>query len=824
MRRRPIILLLCATAALVGAAIALADAPATSPAVKALGESPDAQVGPSIAVNPAGGSPSVAAVAFGTDWRGGSGNPQSSYTTGSVATATGVTSWSPTDPIFPHSGGEVGGGSPDVAWGPGNKVYAIELARDPAAPGSTCSTVAGVYFSASSNGGATWGTPIEVVADKSTVGATEASIAYSPVTGRIYIAYTYTDPCGGGPGSTSKVSLIAMPNDQGTGVPPTIPVSGSGLRFEHPSVAVLPNGRIGVAYYDASQSPGSVLVTTCDPSTGVVTSVPVCDRDSPWPVDSSANPAGNAILGLTDVDVRPRIAADPTGRVIVTWAKQTPASNMDVFTATSRDAGATFGQPQPVPADPGGTANQIDPTVAIAAGGRADVAFLDTRWDGNAFRVAVSSSNTPSGLGTSESWTTSVFVESSPIVPVRPTVPGSVTLGAKIGVAEIPRTPNTAWTLIAWTDTRNVLPPYGSPLNMDVYSTVLLHGTTTPVGTDSSATVQRNVPTSVPIGASDADADPLTYSIAQDGTLGHAVIPDPNQPVLSYTGTQLGADLVRVAISDGLHSSTATITLQVANTPPQIACPALSTPIDTPLPIPATCVSDKNNDPVSLDASAPQHGTIQRTAGVLTFIPAKGFQGIAQVTLIASDGIDTATQTVNIQVGTPGQIPVAFVGGDQARAAFTDRPITLSAMPTVAGADPGKIIWSFNGTTITDQGKTVAHLFASVGKYSVSARIGGGPPSIVRVFVSKPPLTIKSTDLRNGVMRLRVQLSAPGKLAVSLLGVRGTHRTFKRKPGTYTLHMRLPASARKRGTVIMKLSLAGATPRTVKRAVLLPAP
>jgi Bacterial Ig domain/PKD domain len=809
----------------VGAAIALADSPATSPAVKALAETPDAQVGPAIAVNPAGGSPNIAAVALGTDWRGGSNNPQSVFATGSIVGATGATTWASTT-ILPHtSGSDTGGGSPDVAWGPGNKVYAIEQGRDAGAPTDPCAAAggAGLYLFVSSNGGATWGAPLQLINNKPTVRATEPSIAYNSVTGRIYVAYTNLNPCSGGAGSTSTVQLVTLTNDNGTGGTPITPVSGSGLFFGHPSIAVLPNGRVGISYYDSTQSPGSVVVTTCGPpSTGAITAVPSCNRDTPWVVDPSASPPGNTILGLS-VDVRPRIAADSTGRVIVTWAKQMPTTNMDVFTATSRDAGLTFGPPQPVPADPGGTANQIDPTVAIAAGGRADVAFLDTRWDSTAFRVAVSASNTPIGFGTSESWTPSVYVESTPIAPVKPTASGTPSLGGKIAIAEIPRTPDTTWTLIAWTDTRNV--SVGNALNEDVYSTVLLHGTTAPVASNSTANVQRNMPTIVPINATDADADPLTYSIVQDGTIGHATISDPNRPQFTYTGTKLGTDQVKVLISDGIQTATATVMLLVVNSPPVITCTSLSTPVDKPLPIPASCATDPNGDTVTLDASAPQHGEIQRPGGVLTFVPTTGYEGPAQVTLVASDGIDSATQTVNIQVGDPGQTPV-IIAGVKPRAAFTNRPITLTATPTVSGADASKISWSFDGAPPTDQGPTVAHLFSKARTYTVTARVGNGPADTITVYAQKPLLSLKSTDLARGVMGLRVQLSKPGKLTVGLLGIPGPHRTVKLKSGTHTLHMKLPLSARTRGTVIVKLSLkvANGAKAKMKRAVLLPAP
>jgi hypothetical protein len=807
----------------VGAAIALADPPGTGPAVKALGESPDAQVGPAVAVNPAGGSPNILAAVVGTDWRGGSQAPQSALSSGSIVAATGATTWTAQSSVA-HTEQDLSFGSPDVAWGPGNKVYAVELGRDASAPADPCASGAGLYFFVSSNGGASWSSPFELVSNKVNIGISDPSITYNAATGRIWVAYTTTDPCGGGPQSNSRISVVSTTSDVGVGLIPSNSITSGGdsvPQFVRPSIAVLPNANVAVAYYDAASNPGRVLVTICTPPSGTP---PKHLCGAPVVVDAAALEPGDS-SGTPQVRVRPRIAADSSGRIVVTWSEMTDASGMDVFSATSRDLGATFGAPQLVSGGAGaGASNQINPSIAMSSDGRADIAFLDSRYTPAGYTVAASASNRPGG--SAESWSQSVQVETTPIVPTAPYPSGPASIGERLGVAEIPRSSGPAWTLISWTDSRGATG--GTPRNEDVYSTVLLHGTTAPVGVNSDGgTVPRNVPKTISVDARDADADPLSFGIAQQGTNGAAFVPDSNKPQFVYTGTTLGPDQVNVLITDGTSQTTATVALQVVNTPPEITCTSLSTPLNTAVSL-ANCATDANSDPISLDASAPQHGKVQRIDGKLWFVPDTGFDGRAQVTLTATDGIDAATpKTITIQVGTPGETPVAIVG-DAARAAFIDRPITLKANATVSGADSSKISWSFtrDGKT-TDQGPTVAHLFSKVGHYTVTARVGTGPPATVTVFAQNPPISIKSTAFgKDGAMALRVRLGRDGKLAVALLGVRGAaHRTMKLKRGTHTIRLTVPATARARGTVIVKLSLAtSGGPTKLRRAVMLPPP
>ena len=491
------------------------------------------------------------------------------------------------------------------------------------------------------------------------------------------------------------------------------------------------------------------------------------------------------------MSVRPSIAAGSDGRVVVVWAKQTALQGMDVFSATSRDNAASFGQPVRVPADPG-AGDQFDPSIAIAPDGRADIAFFASAPGG--YVVDVSASNHPTGTLNAETWSQSVPVESVPIAPVPAFSGGSPTLGSRLGVDEVPRGAiGRAWTLIAWADTRNL--GQGSQ-NEDVYSTVLLHQSTTPVGADAQAVnVPKNYTSPVNFTATDADADPLTYSIAQQGAIGTASIPDPNVPTFMYQAPKVeGPDQVQIRLDDGVHQSTMTVKLNIVNTPPTITCTSLTTEEDTPVSITASnCASDLNGDPVTLTASNPSHGKLQPSGSGVNFVPDTGFIGTGQVTLSATDGsAPPVTLTIPVHVVAPAAIDVKIVG-DTSRSARTDQPIQFHAV--AMSVTNQSIIWKFGDKT-SDQGPYVSHLFQTAGTYDVTAQVGdNGPPQHIKVIVQKPPFSLKQTAVDgDGTVVIRVQLANPGTLTVGMVGVPGMHpMKQKMKRGTHTIQMKLPA-------------------------------
>jgi hypothetical protein len=821
LRRRTIIPFLLAVAALATTSIALADAPGTTLAYPALNESPDAQNGPAVAVNPVGGT-STEAVVVASDWRNGPLWPETAFANAPISGTSGATNWHDNGILPPTTGNSpdtVSGGSPAVAWGPGNMVFAVQLGRSSSSPRDPCASGTGLYLSVSTDGGSSFGQPVLLVQGGQNAQILDPAIAYSAATGKIYVAYTKLDACGS-PATGGSVRMVSTSDFVTGNNRPVVAVATAGSAFGRASIAALSNGSVAVAYYD--QSALAVDVSVCDTSSGS----PVCPASPTAVLDSSAQDVGQLASTGVPVLVRPSIAASPLlghGRVVVTWARAQLGGGSTISSATSVDSGQDFGPAQQV--TPAGTiAYRFDPSVAVSPDDRADIAYLDSGVLSPALGVVASASNLP--LALTVWWSTPQSIESTAINQLAPTSGSQPSLGGRLGIAELPRPGSRAWTLIAWTDTRNASTQY----NEDIYSTVLKHQGTTPVASIvPTVVVPKGATQPVSFGAyvADADADPLTYSIATNGNLGTATIPDPNVPVLSYAANPVkGIDAVQVVASDGVNQTTLTIPLSLVNYPPVIACPMLTTTYDKAIVFSTTsCGFDANGDPVTFTADTPKNGTITGAGSALAFAPTPGFTGQASVVLTASDGeLSSAPTTVPITV-----LPAPAVGVDittkDALSTRTDRPIQLTARPATDQASGDAIVWHFGDGT-TDMGSSVSHLFTRADTYKVTAQIGQGDPAGVSVTVQAPPVLIRDTSLlHKNTIKLRLQLANAGTLKVSLAGVSGSHKLqAKMKRGAHTVRMLVPAAALHRGTIVVLLTLTEPNKVVVKmrRAVLLP--
>jgi hypothetical protein len=174
-------------------------------------------------------------------------------------------------------------------------------------------------------------------------------------------------------------------------------------------------------------------------------------------------------------------------------------------------------------------------------------------------------------------------------------------------------------------------------------------------------------PVFVTFDASDPNAkDTLTWTI-QEISGGSATI-----GTLSARRGQLGFDppkattgdfSVLIRVSDGVLSTSSTITLTIVNSPPipTSATIVVSTTPDVPVRIPFPTMTDADGDRITFSApfsAATPRGTLGSPHdGTVVYSPDQSFRsGTDTFDFIASDGIVSATIPVMISVSTPGPV------------------------------------------------------------------------------------------------------------------------------------------------------------------------
>ncbi|MEI6176099.1 MAG: Ig-like domain-containing protein [Verrucomicrobiota bacterium] len=176
-----------------------------------------------------------------------------------------------------------------------------------------------------------------------------------------------------------------------------------------------------------------------------------------------------------------------------------------------------------------------------------------------------------------------------------------------------------------------------------------------PVANAQSITTAEDSSKAVVLGATDADSDPLTYTIVTAPTHGTLT---GTAPSLTYapTANYNGADSFTFKVSDGFASSTAVtvnITVTAINDAPVANALSVATFISTPVQV-FLMGTDVEGGALSYSVvTQPAHGALSGTAPNLTYTPAAGFGGTDTFAFKANDGVgDSIAATVTITVGT----------------------------------------------------------------------------------------------------------------------------------------------------------------------------
>jgi hypothetical protein len=181
-------------------------------------------------------------------------------------------------------------------------------------------------------------------------------------------------------------------------------------------------------------------------------------------------------------------------------------------------------------------------------------------------------------------------------------------------------------------------------------------GNTPPVAQPQSVTAAENTARAITLTASDADGDPLTYTVVSGPSHGTLSGSGANRTYTPFTRYE-GADSFTVKANDGqADSNVAAVSITVIDvTAPAAQGQSVSTPVNTARPITLTA-TDADGDSLSYAVvSGPAHGTLSGSGASRTYTPFVNYVGPDSFTFKANDGsLDSNVATVSITV-TQGQ-------------------------------------------------------------------------------------------------------------------------------------------------------------------------
>jgi len=251
-----------------------------------------------------------------------------------------------------------------------------------------------------------------------------------------------------------------------------------------------------------------------------------------------------------------------------------------------------------------------------------------------------------------------------------------------------------------------------------------------PVADDRSVTTSEDTAAAITLTGSDADGDPVTFSVVADPTNGSL---SGTAPDLTYTPAAdfNGNDSFTYRASDGKAdspSATVSITVNAVNDAPLADNQAVTTDEDTAAAVTLTG-SDVDSESLSFSVvTGPTHGTLSGTAPDLTYTPAADFNGADSFTFQAKDGaLDSNLATVSIEVSPVEDVPVA-----EDQVVTTDEDIAAAITLTGSDADGDSMTFSVvtdpaNGTlsgTAPDLTYTPGADFNGTDSFTYRARDG----------------------------------------------------------------------------------------------------
>ncbi|HET8539400.1 MAG TPA: Ig-like domain-containing protein [Anaeromyxobacter sp.] len=209
-----------------------------------------------------------------------------------------------------------------------------------------------------------------------------------------------------------------------------------------------------------------------------------------------------------------------------------------------------------------------------------------------------------------------------------------------------------------------------------------------PAAEAQAVTVAEDGSVPVTLAATDADGDPLTYTIATPpahGTLSGAGASRIYAPAADFHGR----DAFSFTASDGALSSgeaTVSVTVSPVNDAPIAEAQAVTLDEDGSLAI-TLVAADVDGDVLTYSVvTPPAHGTLAGAGATRTYTPAADFHGSDGFTFAASDGtVSSGPATASLTISSVNDAPVA---GSQSVTVSANGSVAITLAATDVDGDP----------------------------------------------------------------------------------------------------------------------------------------
>jgi alkaline phosphatase len=338
-----------------------------------------------------------------------------------------------------------------------------------------------------------------------------------------------------------------------------------------------------------------------------------------------------------------------------------------------------------------------------------------------------------------------------------------------------------------------------------------------PLADDQAVAAGEDVPLAITLTGSDADSDPLTFSVVTSPTNGTLSGTAPN---LTYTPNSNfnGSDSFTYRANDGTVDSppaTVTITVNAVNDDPVANNDTATTNEDTGVTI-SVLGNDSDPDGDTLTVSGVTqgaNGSVANNGTDVTYTPNANFFGSDSFTYTANDGkVNSSPATVTVTVEAVNDKPAA---NNDSATTQVDTPATIAVLANDTDADGDTLTVTnltppANGTATLNPDKTVTYTpkagFSGIDSFTYTANDGtiDSDVSTVTMTVTVPTLfsdgfesgnltaggwtisgsaTVSTAAAYNGTYGAYLKKAAWIQKAISTAGYKQIHIKFARKTG-----------------------------------------